>query len=319
MKNLVPAIGFAILAIVVLLVFGAAVYYAWSLQPVVGIVNTVVLLGLLYTLFKEAQGLKDAKAEGLFSQKNILTFISVVVGAALSHYLNVDLKLGSVLGAGLVGLAAALIVPEFAVPTYTGSFVGMAATGLLPGYTDCMFAAVTAGIVYILTMQVFGGFGGKLGTIAASGCIFTGICLAGGFSSPAVPGWEVGTWLIAYSVVAAVVTYYLSVHRKHGAVIASSVVGIVAGLLLPALHGDVGKTLAVMAICASFAGMSSTKRFPNIVPLAFVGLVAGLVFMYSSPVIGGTGGKLGTIAFGSGMAIRGFMDLLGQLQGGGKT
>jgi hypothetical protein len=319
MKNPVPITGFAILTIVVLLVFGAAAYFAWSLQPLVGIINTLVLLGLLFTLFKEAQGLKEANAEALFSQKNILSFAAVIIGAVLTHYLNIDLKLGAVEGAGIVGLGAALIFPEFAVPAYTGSFVGMAASTLLPAYGDVLFAAATAGVVYILSLAVFGGFGGKLGTIAASGCIFTGICLNGAFSSPPVPGWEVGTWLIVYSIIAAVVTYYLSVHRKHGAVIASSVVGIVAGLILPALHGDVGKTLAVMAICASFAGMSSTKRFPNIVPMFFAGFVAALVYMFSSPVVGGAGGKLGTIAFGSVMAIRAFMDLIGKYQGGGKT
>jgi hypothetical protein len=91
---------------------------------------------------------------------------------------------------------------------------------------------------------------------------------------------------------------------------ASGIVGVVAGLILPVLFPEIGGTLAVMAICASFVGMSSAKHFPNALPLAVAGLFLGLIFIYSMPFLGGAGGKLGTMAFGSGLAVRGFMDLL---------
>jgi glycerol uptake facilitator-like aquaporin len=102
-------------------------------------------------------------------------------------------------------------------------------------------AAVVAGIVYVLALAVFGGFGGKLGTIAASGCAFTGICLSTEFTHPAVPKWNVGTLLVITGVVAALVTYYLNNNRKQGPVLASAVVGLVAGVLLPALYKDAGQ------------------------------------------------------------------------------
>jgi hypothetical protein len=288
-------------------------------QPVVGIVLTLGLIGILFTLFNEGKGLA-AKADALFSNKNILSFIAVVAGALLSHWINVDLKLGLVVGSAVVGLVAAVLVPDYAVPAYTGSFVGMAGTRLLPGYTHLAIAAVVAGIVYILALAVFGGFGGKLGTIAASGCVITGLCLRTKFT-PAkvpVPPWNVGMLLIITGVVAAVVTYYLNNNRKQGPVLASAVVGLVAGVLLPALHKDAGGAMAVVAICASFAGMSNTKRMPSWIPMAFVGLSAALVYMFANPFIGGTGGKLGTIAFGSNMAIRGLMDLVAKFQGSKK-
>jgi len=319
MNKSVPVIGFLILSIVALLIYGFAVYNAWTMQPIVAVLITVGLIGLLYTLIKEGQGLSEAKADNLFSQKNLLLLVAVMVGAVASEYLGVDLKLGAVLGSAIVGIVAALVIPDYAVPVYTGSFVGMASTRLLPGYAPLVTAAVVAGIIYVLTLTVFGGFGGKLGTIAATGCIFACLTMAGEFSSPAVPTWDVGTWIIIYAVLAAGLTYYLNNTRKHGAVLASSVVGLVAGVLLPGLHGDPGKALAVVAICASFVGMSNTKRFPTIVPMLFAGLAIGLVYMYSSPFLGGTGGKLGTIAFGSGMAIRGLMDLIARFQGGIKS
>ena len=169
-----------------------------------------------------------------------------------------------------------------------------------------------------MALAVFGGFGGKLGTIAASGCVFTGFCLSTEFTHPGVPGWNLGLLLVITSVVAAVVTYYINNNLKQGPVKASALVGLVAGLLLPLVYKSGGSTLAVMAICASFAGMSNTKRMPSWIHVAFVGLSAALVYMFANPFIGGTGGKLGTIAFGSNMAIRGLMDLVAKFQGSKK-
>jgi hypothetical protein len=324
MNKSIPVIGFVILALMALLVFGAAAYDAFTVppaQPIIGVLLALGLIGIGLTLFNESKGLAASKADALFSNKNILSFIAVVAGALLSHWINVDLKLGLVVGSAVVGLVAAVFFPDYAVAAYTGSFVGMAGTKLLPGYAQLAMAAAVAGIVYILALTVFGGFGGKLGTIAASGCAFTGLCLSTEFTHPGVPAWNLGTLLVITSVVAAVVTYYLNNNRKQGPVLASAVVGLIAGVLLPKLPGlaeGVGSTLAVMAICASFAGMSNTKRMPSWIPMAFVGLAAGLVYMFANPFIGGTGGKLGTIAFGSNMAIRGLMDLVVKFQGSKK-
>jgi hypothetical protein len=325
MNKSIPVIGFVILAVMALLVYGFAAYNAWSLQPVVGILLTLGVIGILFTLLNESKGLAAAKADALFSNKNILSFVAVIVGALLSHFINVDLKLGLVVGSAAVGLAAAVLVPDYAVAAYTGSFVGMAGTKLLPGYPQLAMAAIVAGIVYILALAVFGGFGGKLGTIAASGCLITGLALSTEFTHPAVPAWNVGLLLVITGVVAAVVTYYLNNNRKLGPVKASALVGLVAGvlalvagILLPAVK-TTGATMAVVAICASFAGMSNTKRMPSWIPMAFVGLSAALVYMFANPFVGGTGGKLGTMAFGSTMAIRGLMDLVAKFQGSKKT
>ena len=321
MNKSIPVIGFVILAIMAVAVYGAAAYDALTLpptQPVIGILLLLGLIGVVFTLLNESKSLAAAKTDALFSKKNILSFVAVVAGALLSHWLNVDMKLGLVVGSALVGVAAAFLVPDYAVAAYTGSFVGMAGTKLLPGYAQLAMAAAVAGIVYILALAVFGGFGGKLGTIAASGCVFTGFCLSTEFTHPGVPGWNLGLLLVITSVVAAVVTYYINNNLKQGPVKASALVGLVAGLLLPLVYKSGGSTLAVMAICASFAGMSNTKRMPSWIHVAFVGLSAALVYMFANPFIGGTGGKLGTIAFGSNMAIRGLMDLVAKFQGSKK-
>ncbi|HQJ51947.1 MAG TPA: hypothetical protein PKW05_09255 [Anaerolineae bacterium] len=319
MSKSIPVVGFLILAVMALLVYGYAAYNAFMLQPVFGVVLALGVIGILFTLFNESKALSTAKAEALFSNKNIVTFLAVVAGAVLSHWMNIDLKLGLVVGSAVVGLVAAVLVPDYAAAAYSGSFVGMAGIKLLPGYPQLVMAGVVAGIVYVLTLAVFGGFGGKLGTIAASGCVITWLCISTEFVHPAVPKWDVGLLLVVTAVVATVATYWLNNTRKQGPVMASAVVGLLGGLLLPALHKDAGAMMAAVAICASFAGMSNTKRMPSWIPMAVVGVSVGLVYMFANPFIGGTGGKLGTMAFGSTMAVRGLMDLVAKFTGGKKA
>jgi hypothetical protein len=291
-------------------VFGFAAYQAWISQPVVGIILTVLLVGFLFTLVNESKGLSAAKTENLFSQKNLLTFVAVVVGALVAYTLNYNLKLGAVLAASIVGLVGGFLVKDYATPLYVGSFIGMSAKALLAGHGQVAVAAVIAGIVYILTLAVFGGFGGKAGTIAVVGSVLGGLVVAGKFGHPAVPGWNVGWQLLVVSLVASVASFYLNNNLKQGPVIGSAAVGLVAGLIGKAVPSF--GPLATMAICASFLGMSNTKRFPSILPLGLAGLVVGLVYMFSAPFLGGAGGKLGCTCLGSGMAMRGLMDLVGK-------
>jgi hypothetical protein len=310
MNKSVPVIGFLILTVIVLAVYGFGAYQAWTLQPIAGIAMTIILLGLVYKIASEARGLSKVEVEGVFTQKNLLNFVAVVGGVAVTFYLNHTIGLGAVVAAGLVEILAALLLPKYGAPIATGAFAGMASGSLLCSTSGEALAAIVAGTVYVLTTGVYGGFGGKLGTIGVSGCIVCGLCTAGVFGQPAVPGWDVGWIIVVISIAAAVITYAISIYLKHGAVMASGIVGVVAGLILPVLFPEIGGTLAVMAICASFVGMSSAKHFPNALPLAVAGLFLGLIFIYSMPFLGGAGGKLGTMAFGSGLAVRGFMDLL---------
>jgi len=87
----------------------------------------------------------------------------------------------------------------------------------------------------------------------------------------------------------------------------SAIVGLLGSLFLPVLHPERGGLLAVMAICASFAGMSAPERVPNEGLIALAGLFTALIFMFTSPYLGGAGGKLGTIAFGSVSSIQGML------------
>ena len=93
---------------------------------------------------------------------------------------------------------------------------------------------------------------------------------------------------------------------KQGAVIASALVGLLAGLSLPVLLGpEEGKVIALMVFAASFAGMSSRERIRSSLHIALAGALAGLLFIYTMPYAGGAGGKMGTIAFGAVIAVAG--------------
>ncbi len=240
---------------------------------------------------------------------DVAVFSGVVGGAVITYALSISLGLGPVVAAGFVGIMATLTLRRYDVPIYCGAFVGMACSSLLHGYEHLLLASGVAGAVFLLAKPVFNGFGGKLGTIAFIGCISAALLTGRPFGSAPVPGWDVGVYLLAYSVLGAVLTYVLNVRFGHSPVLSSGLIGLAGGLILPVVYPAIGGTLAIMVICASFAGMSSRARVPNELYVAVAGVLCALVFMYSSPHLGGAGGKLGTIAFGSVIATAGLYRL----------
>ncbi|MCJ7695804.1 MAG: hypothetical protein MUO40_10310, partial [Anaerolineaceae bacterium] len=67
--------------------------------------------------------------------------------------------------------------------------------------------------------------------------------------------------------------------------------------------------LAVVVICASFIGMTVRTRCSNFWQMVMAGLVMGVVIIYSTPLLGGAGGKLGSIAFIAILCVCGYKDL----------
>jgi len=308
-------VGFFILCAVVLLLFTYTGYQAWVLHSLGEIVVVTVIIGLLYGLFCEWQTIRKTGGEDIPVKENIRIFTAVVAGAVITYTLKVNVGLGAVLAAGLVALIASLVLPAYGVPIYCGAFVGMTSSRLLVNHTELSFAAIIAAVLYLLTDRVFRGYGGKLGTIAFAGTLFTGLGLEREFIITTVPDWELAAQIIIFSAVSATLTYWLSVYLKHGGVVASGIVGLTGGLILPAVYPEpVGNTLAVMVICGSFAGMSGKDRFPHLLQIVFAGWVTGMIFIYSMPLAGGAGGKLGTIAFGSVIAVRGYLNFLQKIR-----
>lgn len=307
--------SFLVISMAVLFLYGFTAYHALLIRPWGDVAVAVVIVGFLYSMVLESRKLIDTDEGAMGPMLCIKSFVCVILGASIAFTLKVDLGLGAVLAASLVSLLAAILVPAYGVPIALGGFVGMTSSRLLVSHLELSYAAAIAGVVYLCTDRVFNGFGGKLGTIAFVGTFITGMGLSREFIMTPFPEWEIIGIIILVSIISVVLTYWLSVYRSHGPVISSGVVGIAAGLLLPHYFpGDKGQTLAVMAMCASYAGMTGKARISNLYLMALVGLLCGLIFIFSMPLAGGAGGKLGTIAFGTVLAVRGYVDMLKKLK-----
>jgi hypothetical protein len=81
----------------------------------------------------------------------------------------------------------------------------------------------------------------------------------------------------------------------------------VGGVLLPVFVDVSGELLAAAVYSASFAEMTDPKRIPNEWWIGATGIGVGLVVVYTTPFVGGSGGKSGTIAFGSCPGIHGIL------------
>ena len=305
--------GFTVLGIMLVILYGFSTHQAWLLHSGSGFLLSLLLAMVVLALIWESRTLAQIQPCSLLSRPTLLNFIGVVGGALATYVLSVDMGLGAVTASGLIGLLGALIFPAQAVPIYCGSFVGMSSASLLVNNAEMLLASAAAGFVYNLAVGALDGFGGKLGTIAFTGAVITGLGLGRDFISLEIPATPLRWQILFYATAAAVLTYWLSITLKHGPVIGSSVVGLVGGLLLPAIEPQHGPLLAVVVICASFTGMSSPKRIPNYLWMTLAGIITGIFFIYSLPVLGGAGGKLGTIAFGASMIAWVFYTLINRI------
>lgn len=84
-------------------------------------------------------------------------------------------------------------------------------------------------------------------------------------------------------------SYLMNYNFALGAVVASSLVGLLGGLLLP--------KYAVPIYCGSFAGMVSSLLVSDPLSVITVGLFAGVFFVAGTDTFKGFGGKLGATAY----------------------
>lgn len=99
---------------------------------------------------------------------SLLVLGTMVCGATLTHYLNVDLRLGPVVSSGLVTTLASLLSSgEIALVMYVASIAGMSSASVLNSYPVTIASGIVLGLVYLYSDCVFRGVGGKFGTITA--------------------------------------------------------------------------------------------------------------------------------------------------------
>jgi hypothetical protein len=281
-----------------------------SVVPAVAVLSSVAYLAVRETRQVVAG---DRTTPGARDAANAL---AVAAGAPVTRWLAVEAGLGVVVASALVGLVAGLALPEYGVPVYCGSFVGMAGTEVLGSYAAVAAAGLAAGAVFVLAAGLFDGFGGKLGTTAFVGCGAVVLATGSAPAAPApIPPLETATLLVGSAGAAAVATFVASVRLGHGPVVGSGVVGLTAGLVAPPLLGA-GEAVAAVAFCASFAGMARPDRLPDERVMLGTGILCGVLFVAVTPYFGGFGGKLGTVAFTACLGARAVLAAVDSLPSG---
>jgi len=256
----------------------------------------------------ERQRLLRIDAIGL-DRTDAVDVLAVATAAVGTYWLSVHAELGPILAAPLVGLAVGLGLPQVDGAAYCGSFVGMVSPAVLPSIEGVAIAGMVSGLAFVATADVFGGFGGKYGTLALFGCLTSVALLGVDYAAGSALAWALVPAIIIVAVVAAVATVVLRTHAGASSVVASAAVGLAAGLAFPIALPALGATLAAVAFCASFVGMSSADRLETLGQVAGAGLVCGLVYVVVAPALAGAGGKLGTTAFISCLAVAGGLEL----------
>ncbi len=124
--------------------------------------------------------------------------------------------------------------------------------------------------------------------------------------------------IVLVSMLAGMATYYVSIKLNKGAVFGSAVVTLISGILFPSLIPSIGARLALVATCASYAGMVGIKNAPKISDMAAIGLVNGIIFIATLAAYPGVGGRLGTVAAISCFAWIGLKKFYANLKSAGK-
>lgn len=297
-----------------LLLTGAAINNAarQASAGILFILFPVVMFALINFSKEKSEKIKQ-KLESLktqhFTKSDLYTIVFATLGMVLTFILNNELGLGPVEGSAIVGILGAVILPKYQVPIYAGSFAGMATTTAFPNYYGVVLAGVLTGLLLAGSKHILTGFGGKLGASGLFGTI-TASLLAGNFIFEKTPVMlNVRFFPLLYFMIAVNVTYYINKINKVGVVLASAIVGLIASILLPVMHGQqLGLTYAGAAFAGAFIGMSSIERLEREEYLLLASILGAFVYEFTMINFVGLGGRMGTTAFVSIMATLGFIE-----------
>jgi len=169
---------------------------------------------------------------------------------------------------------------------------------------------IVSSLNYVISERIFEGFGGKLGTIAFAGCMVTVFIIGNSLFDYDAFNQQQLLLIVPVSVLSAIITYILNVRLKLGPVMASSIIGLSAALLLFGFKIITSSLLVTVIYGASFVGMTAKKVFSNEGLIALAGAIFGILFFYNYAEFNGIGGKLGITAFAAVMSLSGFMFII---------
>jgi len=267
------------------------------------IINILLLVDIFFQFRKEKFHFLQ------LHKKNFYICLFCIIGAVAAYILNAYIGLGAIIASALIGLLGATLVPNYSVSIYCGSFVGMVSPMVLHDFYHVIIAGFIAGVILMLAEEVYKGYGGKLGASAFIPWIILSLSNNVQLTTPQSLSFSIMVEILIFSAMASFVTYVIAQRLKHDVVTSSSLVSLIAGLILPAVFQTNGTTFAAVAMSASFAGMSSKKIIKNELQMIAVSSLLGIMFLYTYSHFGGAGGKLGTLAFASVITFQGILVL----------
>lgn len=114
------------------------------------------------------------KIKTTFKKETIYTIICALLSTTLTWYLNHILGYGAIVSNGLIGVMAAIFLPnDLAGISYTSSFVGMSSLSVIPNIGVAALGGLIVSIVLLTTAEIYAGIGGKGGTTAALSTLIT--------------------------------------------------------------------------------------------------------------------------------------------------
>ena len=244
------------------------------------------------------------------SKETVTTISTSVFGIASTYALSIYAKQGPVIGASLICLIGGLFFGEYAGVNNSGAFAGMSSSTAMPSIWYTLLAGSIVGVLWILFIKSFLGYGGKQGTIGFISVNVSSLILH--FINPisflnlnaySVINATYVLLVVIFSTVGAVSTIILrekvvqKTFKQNDPIIGAAIIGLLAGFLIPAFPIPYSSTLPAVVAAGSYAGMSSRKILEKDMDFVIVGIITGMMFIILLPLSIGCGGKLGTSAF----------------------
>ncbi len=280
-------LGYCVLLIAVVYAYVAVLFNPREIisNIVYGLFFLVLIIGIILTLIAEKS---DAKEISFMTLDGVFTMLGVFATYSIVHFLEVPVVLVSC-GVGLLGH---FLIRKFEVPIYCGSFAGMVSVALF-GFWEVLVLALVCAVVFTLSKPIFKGYGGKLGTIAFLSSLIVHSIFLDEFI---VVDMNLELWLLLMTTILGVfLTYCVHHYLKQTSVFASALCTMVFGILFIYVFPE-HMDYVVVFFSASFIGMSSKRKLPNLIYVFLSGLILGLIFDMFIEFFNGLGGKLGLMA-----------------------
>ena len=136
----------------------------------------LIIFGCLFaiSLIDHFKKVIEKEDKSKINKKRLYVLMCAFIGVTLTWFINHKMGYGPVIANGLVGVMAAIFLPNsLAGITYTSSFVRMSALSVIPSIGAAALGSLIVGLIFLITVEIYAGIGGKGGTTAALSTIIT--------------------------------------------------------------------------------------------------------------------------------------------------